>query len=95
MKGVSLLPIDLEQPGYENPEWKLIGTTPINQYKILHESHGTLVSLFACVSLDMDVSVDIKIEKEGYKPIHLNDVSLRNNECTHLDIDLVRTESQE
>jgi hypothetical protein len=93
-EGVSLLPIDVEQPGCEDPEWELIGTTPIDEYEILQESHATFVSLLACASLDMRVSIDMKIEKDGYESILLNDVSLRTDERTRLEIDLVQTDSQ-
>jgi hypothetical protein len=92
-KGISILPMNIEQPDNENPEWELIGTTPINKHKVLYESHGRLISLFACASLYMDISIDLKIEKDGYKTIFLNNVSFNSDKYTQLDIDLVQTEN--
>ena len=89
-KGISILPLNIEQPDNDNPEWELIGTTPINKYKVLYESHGRLISLFACASLYMDITIDLKIEKDGYKTIVLNNVSFNSDEYTQLDIDLVQ-----
>jgi len=92
-KGISILPLNIEQPDNGNPQWEVIGTTPVTRYAVMHESHGTLISLFACASLYMDISIDLKIEKEGYDTILLNNVSFKNEECTQLNIDLVRTET--